>query len=766
VPLLSTLVDDYSTNTLAANYPQSYGTVAITGGRAEVTTDTTTGHGLQTDDAYTFDLLIFRAGPPPAGGGVTEARVVVKFENPAVAGQSIGFVFDRAEDFVRCHIETSYWDSSADATETAYSSYADPDDIRWRLSLSGATLTWEWSPTGYDSWTTLRTATAPAWLASTTTGYVTVAGHVDAGSAVVAWIDDLGVVPEAPDPEPEPEPGPPATGGAIVGLEGSIPVPIGVRLRTSRRELHIARELGDVRTRAAIPGGFASATIALHRPLHFTPDELAHYAEMTVYDTRHGGVVWDGRVEDLGRGAGPDGTVWDIAAIGAAGHARDQETPSVFISTDMTEAIPTPSSRTTASIGPAALPIAGLNGVKIHAARGEVWPVGNHGSIGFFRIADCGQDLASFKYFWETGGNSINWKIRGLTFGDASPSGFLATEDQMVAGTTWSIRGVIGSEFPTGGDTTLVLRLYRDVTAANPVPDDLAWVIFAGAILRAVLYDRSGNPITSAGAYANDYVTSDEVVIDQLGRFLNQYDGPGATITAGVHHIDHLSYPDGVTPAKVFEDLMKLDPYYWAAWERGSDGRHRFEWIPWPEIVRYEVDVTDGFEAPSSAADLRNRVHMRWKDSTGRIRRTSVNADVPALTAAGLTRSETEDLGDEVGSAANATQAGTQWLSERAYPVNAGRITIARPVFDLVTGRYVLPHEIRPGWLLRVRGTQPTPDNLNATSRDGATVFRMISTDYSARSSAVDVGLDAFPTSTARQLAELRNAPLTRARRR
>jgi hypothetical protein len=544
-------------------------------------------------------------------------------------------------------------------------------------------------------------------------------------------------------------------------------VPLAAQITTPRAVATLVGSLTDLRFSNAAPGGYTACQVSLDRSIRWQPPEITDYARLRIFDTASGETVWEGRLEDPTPSVGSDGEVWELVGVGPAAHAHDQETPSIFITRDMTEAIPTPSSRTTASIGPAALPLNGGNGIKIHAPRGEVWVVGNHGSIGFFRIADAGQDLASFSYSWETGGNSINWKIRGLVFGDANPSGLLVTEDNMVAGTTWSIRAVIGSEFAAGGDTTLVLRLYRGVTDANPVPDDLAWVIFGNAVLRAVLFDVNGSPRESSSDYAEDYVTSDEVVADQIGRFLPDYDGASANITAGVAEIDHLAYPDGATPAVIFGDLMLLDPYYWAAWERDpSSGKHRFEWVPWPSEVRYEVSAHDGFEVQATAADLRNRVHVRWKDATGRIRRTSSTSTVDALTAAGLTRSETIDLGDELGSNANATAAATRYLNEHSTVSATGRLTVAGPVLDLRTGRMVPPWALRAGNLIRVRGIRPHPASIGATDRNGASVFRVVNVDFDASSASAALSLDQYPPTLAQQVADLHSGRLVGARRR
>ena len=63
------------------------------------------------------------------------------------------------------------------------------------------------------------------------------------------------------------------------------------------------------------------------------------------------------------------------------------------------------------------------------------------------------------------------------------------------------------------------------------------------------------------------------------------------------------------------------------------------------------------------------------------------------------------------------------------------------------------PWEIRPGHLIRVRGIQARQDALNATSRDGETVFKVTAVDYSASSASATVELDSEPVTLSHLIA-------------
>jgi hypothetical protein len=192
----------------------------------------------------------------------------------------------------------------------------------------------------------------------------------------------------------------------------------------------------------------------------------------------------------------------------------------------------------------------------------------------------------------------------------------------------------------------------------------------------------------------------------------------------------------------------------WRVWERNAAGKYRFEWVRVPGAVRYEADVTDGYSSQGSADGLYNAVTVRWRDGAGRTRTTTRTSTVPQLDAAQLTRQGWIDLGDDVGSDAAAARAGDQWLAERQDPPNAGQLRIARPIVDLQTGRMVQPWEIRPG-LIRVRGILPRADALNATTRDGVAVMRIVASEYRASDGAAVLELDSYAPTTPRLIAQL-----------
>ena len=113
----------------------------------------------------------------------------------------------------------------------------------------------------------------------------------------------------------------------------TLPVPLAVRIKTTRSDRHVTRDLRDLSFRELAVGGYASAQFAFDRPLIFQPDEVAYYANTTIYDIRTGETLFAGRLEDPGAGADGSGQVWDLAALGGAAHAHDKSVPLYYVDT-------------------------------------------------------------------------------------------------------------------------------------------------------------------------------------------------------------------------------------------------------------------------------------------------------------------------------------------------------------------------------------------------------------------------------------------------
>jgi hypothetical protein len=540
----------------------------------------------------------------------------------------------------------------------------------------------------------------------------------------------------------------------------TLPIPLTVRLVTDRADRHITADLHDLSFRTVVPGGFASARMSLNRPLTLQPDEIGYYGKVYIYDERNGETVWEGRLEDPGRSAGSDGELWELVAVGPAAHTHDRKVPLIYVDTSLERWRPTYLTTRIAQAGieefdpdTPSLVLRFQAGITINT---------NHAAVMIYRaIAEAGQKLSLVGGDVDNGATTANWENRigcGVGYFGAQ----IARHTQTWSATTSAMFCSVGGSNPiTLGENVTTVRIVR--VAANYTSGQDVWGQWSNMRVRSVLFDVDGTEITSGYTLAS--VKSHEVVKDLLGRLLTKYDGPGATVETSSYINDQCAYPDGATPADVLDDLMLLEPErYWAAWESNSAGKHRFEWRLWPTTVRYEADVNDGYTSTGSAEELYNAVSVRYRDRWGFIRTVRRTSAVPVLDDAGLTREAFVDLGDEIASPTNAIQVGDRFLADHASPPNAGALTIARPIYDRNRGTSVMPWEIRPGRLIRVRGVLPNTNSLNVTDRDGVTVFRVISVDYDTSSASARLELDSYPPGVARTLAALAKNRITRRR--
>lgn len=529
----------------------------------------------------------------------------------------------------------------------------------------------------------------------------------------------------------------------------TFPIPLAVRVVTPRKDLHITDLLADLSFRSIAPGGFASARFSIHRSLALQPDDIRHFAKVYIYDARNGNTVWEGRLEDPGPSAGNNGEVWDVAALGPSTHTRDRTTPLIYVDTRLSAFVTATTSGRAYSVGTRDSDNAADGALSIQAARGTVVTQLSLGAAVYDPVYAAGQDLALVYIEWKGGFSGVNTQVQLRTAEDS----ILATttlQEADISTTASTLSAQLnGSPDIPDNHNKLVLTLRRSGPTLNPVTDDLYYAEFYKLAVMGTRYNANGTAKTSG--YSGTTVLASDVVADLLGRLLNQYDGANASITTTSYGIQQLAYPDGATAEKVLSDLMELDTgYLWEARESNPvTGKYKFVWRAWPTTVRYEADVTDGYSSVSSASDLYNEAVVRYRDSTGQIRTVTRTQTVAALADEGLTRSHFIDLGDEISTEANANRAGDQFLAEHRVPLAAGRLTIARPIADFDGGRMVMPWEIRPGYLIRVRGLESKVDAFAGTARDGTTIFKIAAHEYSVSDASAQLELDtAYPTMT------------------
>lgn len=538
----------------------------------------------------------------------------------------------------------------------------------------------------------------------------------------------------------------------------SLPVPLSVRIVTGAGDRHVTRDLRDLSFRSTIPGGFASAQLSFHRPLALQPADVAYYGQVFVYD-RSGQTVWAGRLEDPGRSAGGDGEVWQINAVGPSAHTRDRTVPLVYVDTDFAfERVDNNTPGGVDQVGASPGDPLGLDQWQLLRFPVST-PVfqGARVAVRYNHLWRAGQKLARVSAGWDAGVTDANYALQAVARTDGSLGSGDVAANANLATVGGNFAAVIATDFAAANlRNTIEFRLFKTAAGSATITTDTYWASLRDIAIVGTRYNASGTELLTAASYPLPTVLAHEVVADLLGRLLNLFDGAGASIATGTYPIPKLAWVDGVDAERVLAELMRLEPRcFWAAWEPNAAGKYRFEWSNWPTTVRFDADVSDGFDSPGSANGLYDRVRVRWVDQAGKPRTTVRTQTVQALTDAGFSREAFIDLGATAGNESNANRAGDEFLSEHAAAPNQGSLTIARPLIDYTSGRTVYPWELprlAPGSLIRVRGVLPRLDSLNASARDGVTVFRVVGAEFNARSASCRLELDSFAPSMPRQI--------------
>jgi hypothetical protein len=526
---------------------------------------------------------------------------------------------------------------------------------------------------------------------------------------------------------------------------GQTLVPLGVRLHNSRTDKRIPVE--GVQFSAVMPGGYETATLTLMEPLESSALEIAHLTDCFIYDRRSAEVVWQGRLKAPGRG----GLVQQVQAEGPMAHLEDRTRPFLYADTRQTEWEPSGSGDRQIRLG--------SNGDDTPDLEFQ-WPKDTAVSTSkasYFvnrAVQQAGHTIARFRCDWSApeGWNSDNMKITLRTRTDAG------SQTEVDSDLAFSLSGTLAANITTAGGTIPVgdnvayIRVVGTGTgsaATSALEEEVLSVTDIAIVTRRYLRDGT---ILATGYTVNN-VDPEEIAADMLGRILTGYDGAGAVIGTSGYDMTQAAWSDPVTSRKVFDDLLTiLGDWYYAAWGWTDQRKWAFEFTTYPTTVGFRLRRSEHQFDPPTGVDPFNEVAVRWTDSRGRVRTTFRTLAVPALTAAGLTRTASIDLGDPIGSTAAADSAGDVFLATSQTPTVGGRAVVTGPLFDRTSGRTLLPHQLpryAVGQLVRV---DVSPGLFAASPvRNGVDVCRVVRCEYDSGSGAATLELDAQFRFTARQ---------------
>lgn len=527
----------------------------------------------------------------------------------------------------------------------------------------------------------------------------------------------------------------------------SLPVPLTVRVG----DRHITQQVQSLSFRREAIGGVRSIAFSLARPLSDL-NGLDPLAKVYVYDSRTAQTVAQGRLSDTGRGADGNGERWDCVAFGPAQHTSDTKTPIVYVDRSLTDGwqhvdLVHQEASVNITTKPGDAAAAAPQGILLQMPSGLV--VGGLSRVvyRYLRAWESGQKLARVGLNWDSGITNSAWLLEAVFRTDANP----ASGDSAISVEANTAGGSAGAAIVTNfanGRTTVELRfILKAGTPSGTVPDDLHWAWFDGIEIETVRVNRYGTEYLSG---YNGFIPVWNIVDDLIGRFLSDFDPDDSVVdTSAAVNVRHMAYPDGATPEQLLNDCMALQPSFrWYTTPDRTGNGYGFRWEPWPTTVRYEATLDDGGTFPISTQGLFNRVAVRWKDPSGITRTEFRTLACPVLDNAGLTRTETIDLGSEAGTEAQAQAAGDAFLADHNVPKNSGTLAVARPIRDVLSGRTVQPWEIEAGELVRVLGVEAYPDAFNADDYDGQGVFRIHAVDYNSDGNTATLALDSDPRTT------------------
>lgn len=538
-------------------------------------------------------------------------------------------------------------------------------------------------------------------------------------------------------------------------------IPLAVRIKNSRYDGMLTGYLHDAPSfRFADPGGMIGGSIKVDQRLGFRSDMIQSYSRIYIYDKRTGDSVFEGDVSHPGRAIGDDGEVLEVQFD--VDRLNDWSGSRIFIDRDMTAWRKHTTSIVSTSVE-AGEDRAGSGADALTLA----FPMNQHVEINhrveaiYTRIRESGQELGWFNYAWDCGVTNASWRIRSFV---SPPSTTVRDQASTTAGSGGS-GAVVGGSIPVGAQWAFLAMWWTSGSSSTGTSGaDTVWVSILRPIIIARLMLKDGVTFKTGGSYS-DTITAVDVWNDLLGTVLaNDFDGVNSRIdNGGLVALYQLAYPDGVTAGQVAEDLMKFEPACTYAVVPSLPGidKYRLNWFARSTVVRYEAMVwTDDHSTGTQTVDQFDRAVARWTSPTGVIKTTFNSQTIPAMAAAGRSRTFWQDLSDQTGDADNAVQANTAVLEEHKYPKNGGQVTINRPIVDLFTGRTVQPYEIKPGHMIRLVGIDPSPDLLNASVPNGSTVCMIVGNDYKGSDNSASLDLDSVPASLFRAIAYTKRARL------
>lgn len=494
----------------------------------------------------------------------------------------------------------------------------------------------------------------------------------------------------------------------------------------------ITHEVRNLSFRKEAVGGVRSITFDLPREIGDTDPNLAFLTRVYLTDAATGNWVAEGRISDTGRTVDDFGTWWRVACFGAVKHAADTSAGHILQDRQLARwDVPDENSHERMTLESGEWWDATWSEfrpkVLMKAEIGHSVAAATVARISYRALVEIGFKLGGCSLNYHNGLTDSNYFNEVRFRSSLADAG--AVQDSNTASTSGTTRTLKVTTNFAADEAVLEYQFRRggsSITAASS-----HWGKFYLYWVAAQRYNANGTVNTTGSSY-NETVLIYQIIQDLLGRRCPEYDGTNASIYLPGTDVDQWAFSSPRTTEELFNEASAhvVDSYWTVGKSDLDSNKYAFTWGLYPSEIRYAVPLDDTANFPASVTEVYNSVAVRWVDAKGRTRTYTQTWAQPELDAAGLIRQAEVVLGDEVGSTRSAWNVADVFEAEHKIPDASGTMTISRPIFDRVLGRYVEPHEIEPGSLIHISGLADKQDSLESATRNGYNVFRIWALDW------------------------------------
>lgn len=520
----------------------------------------------------------------------------------------------------------------------------------------------------------------------------------------------------------------------------------------------IDRIVSDVSFKSIDPGGFAGVNLTLSVPI--SRADLA-YCHVGIFNAETGEQVAAGQIPDNGESPGYGQPVRQITAVGAGiGAMQNEKKPRIYVDTDQTAWVQAyGTSIQTTSWQYKDSPSGDTANSWVLNITSPTAPVNRRSDLRYHPLRSTDQLLASYSFWTKSGRASSNNRTR------AYASNFDDTTYDITSDSSWSTSSnwagaSLGTDWSLASNRDNVFLSYLRQTSTLTVDRDLDWIELSLLSVMGTRLGRDGSILTDADTSYFGAVLTADVFVDLFAR-VPEIDALTAIIESDPSVGDHsqLAWREGATNYQIANEVVQNDPIYtWAVWGRQPNGLYEAEARIRSTEPRYELSVTDDFRPASDTGNSNKWLSEVWvtgKIDSGRL----VARKVPA--SASYVRPDNAPFASATASInpftnVEADRVGAEMIKESFTSANAAKARVSRKIKDNLTGRWIEPHMIRPGYLCRVRGARPESiDVLNPSMVADSCLYRIASVVYQHSAGAADLELNAYSLTESRAIASL-----------